>query len=134
MLQSVTITKVIIGLVAAGTAISLIVLALSITTLIKVNNSNRVGERPTSHILTTTMTPIMTTTMTTANPNLISSIRIESVMDHMRELQKIANDANNNRAVNTLGFNRTLDYITNELRSETDFLTFDNSLSTVIQY
>ena len=50
-----------------------------------------------------------------------ASIEIPEVMGHLRELQNIANAAGNNRAVNTPGFNKTLDFIYDQLTSRTDF-------------
>ncbi|CAF4043812.1 unnamed protein product [Rotaria sp. Silwood2] len=49
------------------------------------------------------------------------SIKISDVMMHLNELQNIATNANGTRAINTLGFNRTLDYINNYLSSHTNF-------------
>ncbi|CAF1446827.1 unnamed protein product [Rotaria sp. Silwood1] len=49
------------------------------------------------------------------------SIKISDVMMHLNELQNIANNANGTRAINTIGFNRTLDYINNYLSSHTNF-------------
>ncbi|CAF3316472.1 unnamed protein product [Rotaria sp. Silwood2] len=49
------------------------------------------------------------------------SIEISDVMMHLNELQNIATNANGTRAINTLGFNRTLDYINNYLSSHTNF-------------
>ncbi|CAF2850219.1 unnamed protein product [Rotaria sp. Silwood2] len=51
----------------------------------------------------------------------VASIRIDEVMAHLNELQRIANAANGTRAFNTPGFNHTLDYLTNYLSANTDF-------------
>ncbi|CAF1004987.1 unnamed protein product [Rotaria magnacalcarata] len=50
-----------------------------------------------------------------------SSIQINDVMKHLDELQAIATASSGNRAVETIGFNRTLDYITNFLSVNTKF-------------
>ncbi|CAF5141192.1 unnamed protein product, partial [Rotaria magnacalcarata] len=50
-----------------------------------------------------------------------SSIQINDVMKHLDELQAIATASSGNRAVEAIGFNRTLDYITNFLSVNTEF-------------
>jgi hypothetical protein len=49
-----------------------------------------------------------------------SSMQIDEVLKHLNELQNIATASNGNRAARTIGFNRTLDYITDYLTSNTD--------------
>ncbi|CAF4406879.1 unnamed protein product [Rotaria sp. Silwood2] len=49
-----------------------------------------------------------------------SSMNIDDIMKHLDELQNIATSSNGNRAVKTIGFNRTLDYITNYLSLNTN--------------
>ncbi|CAF3735206.1 unnamed protein product [Rotaria sp. Silwood1] len=49
-----------------------------------------------------------------------SSMNIDDIMKHLDELQNIATISNGNRAVKTVGFNRTLDYITNYLSLNTN--------------
>ena len=66
------------------------------------------------------------TTETTTNSRSLDSeyaksIQISDVMRHLNELQRIANDANDTRAINTPGFNRTLDYVYNYLSLYTNF-------------
>lgn len=65
----------------------------------------------------------ITTTETSVSLNsvLAESIRIDDAMNHLKELQRIATVNGATRAVNTLGFNQTLDYITNTLTINTDF-------------
>ncbi len=63
----------------------------------------------------------MTLNKDEADPRFASSISIDEVMDHLNSLQNIATAASNTRAVKTIGFNRTLDYITNYLASTTNF-------------
>ncbi|CAF3067676.1 unnamed protein product [Rotaria sp. Silwood2] len=55
-----------------------------------------------------------------SNVRYASSINIDDVMKHLDELQNIATSSNGNRAVKTIGFNRTLDYITNYLSLNTN--------------
>ncbi|CAF2845961.1 unnamed protein product [Rotaria sp. Silwood2] len=42
-------------------------------------------------------------------------------MTHLNELQRIASISNGTRAINTVGFNRTIDYLTDYLSAYTDF-------------
>lgn len=51
-----------------------------------------------------------------------SSVKIDTVMSHLTALENIASTATGNRAVNTTGFNRTLDYITGYLAANTNFV------------
>ena len=55
------------------------------------------------------------TASTTLDSVLAESIRIADLMDHLNELQRIADNSNNNRAIGTAGFNATVDYIYNYL-------------------
>ncbi|CAF3863365.1 unnamed protein product [Rotaria sp. Silwood1] len=52
---------------------------------------------------------------------LAESIRIDEVMKHLNELERIAMTANGTRAAGTSGFNHTLDYLTNYLSINTNF-------------
>jgi hypothetical protein len=54
------------------------------------------------------------------NSSLVEAIRITDVMGHLSELYRIAMMENGTRAINTRGFNRTLDYITDSLSSNTN--------------
>ena len=54
------------------------------------------------------------------NSTLAESIRIDEVMAHLNELQRIANAENGTRAIGTPGFNRTLTYIAGYLRNNTN--------------
>ncbi|CAF1226568.1 unnamed protein product [Rotaria sordida] len=56
-----------------------------------------------------------------SNVRYASEIYIDDVMKHLDELQNIATASNGNRAAKTIGFNQTLDYITNYLSSNTNF-------------
>ncbi|CAF4156226.1 unnamed protein product [Rotaria sordida] len=47
-------------------------------------------------------------------------------MIHLNELQNIATNTGGNRAINTIGFNQTLDYINNYLSSHTNFKVATN--------
>lgn len=59
-------------------------------------------------------------TATTETPQLNSvlaeTIRIEDLMSHLRQLQRIADEFNGTRAINTRGFNATVDYIESYLK------------------
>jgi hypothetical protein len=52
---------------------------------------------------------------------LAASIHIEEVMSHLNELQRIATASNGTRAINTPGFNATLDFISNYLTANTNY-------------
>jgi hypothetical protein len=62
-------------------------------------------------------------TATTSKPRINSvlaeTIRIDDLMNHLRQLQRIADESNGNRAINTRGFNATVkyiyDYLTNQI-------------------
>jgi Zn-dependent M28 family amino/carboxypeptidase len=54
--------------------------------------------------------------------SLAEQIKIDDLMKHLTQLQVIANQSNGTRAVGTLGFNGTLDYITDQLQQNTDFV------------
>ncbi|CAF1164052.1 unnamed protein product [Rotaria sp. Silwood1] len=53
--------------------------------------------------------------------SLVSQIKIEDLMKHLEQLQRIADRSNGTRAAATVGFNVTLDYITNQLEQNTNF-------------
>jgi aminopeptidase Y len=68
--------------------------------------------------------PAPTLTTTTRPPvgsTLATSINIEEILGYLRELQNIANASNGTRAINTLGFNMTLDFIHDYLTTHTNF-------------
>jgi hypothetical protein len=60
--------------------------------------------------------------VTTSKPNLNSvlaeTIRIDDLMSHLRQLQRIADESNGTRAINTRGFNETVNYIYNYLQNQ----------------
>jgi hypothetical protein len=117
MLKSIEDKKFIIPILGIGIILgTIIVLALAVTTLVKVNNKfdeivNN-DERPTID---------SKTLQQSSDSTLAASIRIEEVMSHLNELQRIATASNGTRAVNTPGFNGTLDYITNYLTANTNY-------------
>jgi Zn-dependent M28 family amino/carboxypeptidase len=49
-------------------------------------------------------------------------IKIDDLMKHLEQLQVIADQSNGTRAIGTRGFNGTLDYITNQLQQNTNFI------------
>ncbi|CAF1561869.1 unnamed protein product [Rotaria sordida] len=106
-------------LIIAGIGIAIIItigiLAIAIATLVKV--SNQTNDRPYVDTSSTT-----TTTKTTpGNLVLAESIRIDDVMNYLKELQRIATANNGNRAITTTGFNETLHYIINTLAINTNY-------------
>jgi hypothetical protein len=102
--------KLIIAGIGIGILLTITILGLVIATFIKVNDNKAI---------TTTMKPSL-------NSVLADSIRIEDVMNHLKELQRIATDNNGNRAVSTTGFNQTLNYITDSLAINTDYIVSKN--------
>ncbi|UJR32603.1 hypothetical protein I4U23_020063 [Adineta vaga] len=64
----------------------------------------------------------VTTTISVTQPKLNSvlaeTIRIDDLMTHLRQLQRIANESNGTRAINTRGFNETVNYIYNYLQNQ----------------
>ena len=59
------------------------------------------------------------------------SIRIEEVMSYLTELQRIARNNNGTRAINTSGFNATLDFIENYLTANTNYKITKTSFDVV---
>jgi aminopeptidase Y len=98
--------KLIVAGIGVGILFIIAILALIIATFVQVNN-NKITA-------TTTMTYSL-------NSILAESIRIQDVMNHLKQLQRIATANNGTRAVSTPGFNQTLDYITNILAINTDY-------------
>ncbi|CAF0978208.1 unnamed protein product [Adineta ricciae] len=99
--------KLTLAAIGVTIVLTIAVLGLAVATLIKVNQ--------------TISTETATTTSASLNSVLAESIRIQDVMGHLNELQRIATANNGNRAVSTSGFNQTLDYITNSLSIYTNY-------------
>lgn len=59
-----------------------------------------------------------TTSKTKLDSILAESIRIEDLMNHLRQLQRIADEFNGTRAINTRGFNETVNYIERYLKEQ----------------
>ncbi|CAF4545212.1 unnamed protein product, partial [Rotaria socialis] len=98
--------KLVIAGIAAGIVITITILGLAIAIFVKVNSSS-------------SSTP---DNSPSAGSLLGDSIRIEELMDHLKEFQRIATANSGTRAVTTLGFNQTLDYIRDTLAINTDFV------------
>ncbi|CAF1027152.1 unnamed protein product [Adineta steineri] len=95
------------------------------------NNSTTTNPTTTSSTTTSpTTTSPMTTSPMTANPttistsqplplnaNLADTIRIDDLMYHLAQLEEIARQNNNTRAVGTTGFDKTVDYIETFLKN-----------------
>ncbi|CAF4041040.1 unnamed protein product, partial [Rotaria sordida] len=109
--------KLIIAGIGITIIITIVILALAIATLVKVNNQT--NDRP--YVDTSSTTTTTTTTTTPGNLVLAESIRIDDVMNYLKELQRIATANNGNRAVTTTGFNETLRYIINTLAINTNY-------------
>ncbi len=116
MLASIKHKKFIIPILGVGIVLGTIILALSVITLVKVNKKfdeiSDNDKRPAIHLKTRQQS---------TGSSLATSIRIEEVMSHLNELQRIATASNGTRAINTPGFNATLDYITNYLTANTNY-------------
>ncbi|CAF0810196.1 unnamed protein product [Adineta steineri] len=52
------------------------------------------------------------------NSVLAETIRIDDLMNHLKQFQRIADESNGNRAINTRGFNETVNYIYNYLQNQ----------------
>jgi len=117
MLKNIQDKKFIIPLLEISIILgTIIVPALSVTTLVKVNkkfdDNVKNGKKST----------IDSKTLQQSSDSILSaSIRIEEVMSHLNELQRIATVSNGTRSINTPGFSRTLDYISNYLTANTNY-------------
>ncbi|CAF0943139.1 unnamed protein product [Adineta ricciae] len=64
------------------------------------------------------MAPAGIATKPKLNSSLAETIRIDDLMTHLKQLQRIADESNGNRAINTRGFNETVNYIYNYLQNQ----------------
>ncbi|CAF3407550.1 unnamed protein product [Rotaria socialis] len=62
-----------------------------------------------------------TTNRILLNSSLVEAIRITDVMEHLSQFYRIALTENGTRAINTKGFNRTIDYIADYLSINTNY-------------
>ncbi|CAF1107460.1 unnamed protein product [Adineta ricciae] len=108
--------KCIVPMLVVGIVLASIILALSVLALAKIDK--KVDE---IQIHKQRSTTDLERSSQSSNSFLSLSIRIDEVMSHLNELQRIAAASNGTRAVSTLGFNRTLNYITNYLKANTNF-------------
>ncbi|CAF0978269.1 unnamed protein product [Adineta ricciae] len=74
----------------------------------------------------TTLSTVITMTPS-QNLSLVTSIDVIDVLKHLHELQSIADRANGTRAINTRGFNETLQYIKYTLSRKTNFTVIEDS-------
>jgi hypothetical protein len=116
MLNSMQQKKFLIPIIGIGIILGTIIVALSIATLVKVDNKFHgiVDDDLKSTINSKALQQSSDSILTT-------SIRIEEVMTYLNELQRIATASNGTRAVNTAGFDATLDYIGNYLNANTNY-------------
>lgn len=106
-----------IGIVAL---LGIITLALAAATLGTLNKRYSDLENQINSISVATNPVATTTTVTTRAPLnsvLAESIRIDDLMNHLNELQKIADRSSNTRAIGTPGFEETLVYIQEHLKT-----------------
>ena len=91
--------------ISVVTILILTMLAISIAILVRVNQFEK------------------TTPITTSQPATLSAkIQVEEAMEHLRALETLAaSTTGGNRAVNTPGFDKTLNYIITTLRDQTNF-------------
>jgi hypothetical protein len=54
--------------------------------------------------------------------SLVDQIKIDDLMKHLEQLQVFADRSNGTRAIGTSGFNDTLDYITDQLKQNTNLI------------
>ena len=116
MWKSIQHNKFVIPILGVGIIFGTALLALSIVTLVKVNN--KVGEILDKDQKSTISSKAL---QQSSDSVLGASIRIDEVMSYLNELQRIATVSNGTRAINTPGFNATLDYITSYLAANTNF-------------
>ena len=93
------------------------ILGMSIITFVKVNEkSNEDGDDHARRLASDTrlLQPAATT-------SLVASIRMDEVMSHLKELQRIATASNGTRAVDTPGFDQTIEYISRYLKANTNY-------------
>jgi hypothetical protein len=117
MLKNIQYKKFITSVLGIGIIVgTIIIFALSITTLVKVNNKfDETADKDKNPMAPSRVLKQL------SGPTLAGSIRIEEVMSHLHELQRIATTSNGTRAVNTSGFNATLDFISNYLTANTNY-------------
>ncbi|CAF3520230.1 unnamed protein product [Rotaria sp. Silwood2] len=120
------LTTAYVFLLLVGVAILVVIsIALNAATLGVINK--RFDEIKNENGQTTSKTTVSAgpiTTSTTRPPisfNLVDSIRIEDLMNHLNELQRIANNTGNTRAIGTRGFTETVNYIYNYLANNASF-------------
>ena len=109
-------SKFLIPILGFGLVLGIVILALSSATLAKVGKKfDEIEGNTKKAILNAKALPKSTDSV------LASSILMEEVMSHLNELQRIANASNNTRAINTSGFNGTLNFISNYLTANTNY-------------
>ena len=111
-------SKAILAGLGIGLVLTIVIFGISIAVLVKVNNGFPSEPVTSSEGSSSTL---RTTTTTPPSPTMVASTNINDVMGHLREIQSIADRSNGTRAVGTIGFNRTLDYIYTTLHSNTNF-------------
>ncbi|CAF3721431.1 unnamed protein product [Rotaria socialis] len=107
--------KFILPILGISLILGTVVIALSIATLVKVN------KKADEILYNSEKTIITSKAAQPSESTLAASIRIDEVMTYLNELQRIATASNGTRAVNTHGFNATLDYIVNYLTANTNY-------------
>ena len=93
------------------------VLGMSIMTFVKVNE--RWHEDDDDHDRQVALRSRNLQSATTTS--LVAAIRMDEVMSHLKELQRIATATNGTRAVDTPGFDQTVDYISRFLKANTNY-------------
>ena len=102
--------------------------ALNITILTRINKQWNDADRESR----ATLLKGKAMAQTGSGLNLESSIRIEEVMSHMNELQRIGSASNGTRDSGTVGFNQSIDFIARYLTENTNYKvtkTFFNVVS-----
>lgn len=106
--SSALVISMIIGLVT--------IFALSVTTLVKINSKfNKIEENRVDRIFDAK------SLQQSSESSFGGAIRIEEVMSYLNELQRIATASDGTRAINTAGFNNTVEYISNYLTANTNY-------------
>jgi aminopeptidase Y len=105
--------KILVSIVVFGLILTIVIFAITVASLAKINKE--FDAIPIITITTTASTQLL------SNATLAASINIDNAMNHLQELQRIANAGAGNRAVITIGFNNTLDYIIDTLKNHTNY-------------
>jgi hypothetical protein len=93
------------GLLLCLGIVAVVLIAVTLGFVVKILNSDKVSSQ-----------------YVQASPTLSEQIKVDDLLRHLEQLQVIADQSSGTRAIATSGFNNTLDYVTNQLRKNTNFI------------